>query len=51
MGMIQVVGRQKPALHQEYCSDIWGVVFSVSSRLCGFFEMYQLGPHASAAAV
>jgi hypothetical protein len=32
----QVVGRQGPAQHQEYAQIIWGVVFNVSSHLCGF---------------
>jgi hypothetical protein len=31
-----VVGRQKPANHQEYCSDIVGVEFEVSSHLYDF---------------
>jgi len=29
----QVVGRQKPANHQEYCSDICGGCVNVSSNL------------------
>jgi hypothetical protein len=28
----QVVGRQRPAHHHEYCSDIVGVVFNNSSH-------------------
>jgi hypothetical protein len=32
----QVVGRQKPAHHQEYCSDVCGVCIQVSSHVYGF---------------
>ena len=32
----QVVGRQGPAHHQEYCSNICGVVFHVSPHLYDF---------------
>jgi len=32
-----VVGRQKPAHHQEYCSDIFWVLRSMSRLICMIF--------------
>jgi len=37
----QVVGRQRPAHHQEYCSDTFGVVFEAVEELYG--TRYQSG--------
>jgi hypothetical protein len=49
----QVVGRQRPAHHQEYCSDTLGVVFNVLS-VCMIFvadlNAYRLNVFMSAVA-